>query len=398
MQSVCVGMWAHIGARHESLRQAGISHFVEHLLFKGTKRFNPRQISAAVEGVGGYINAFTSEDATCYYAKACAPHLDRLLDVLVDIYQNSVFAEDEIERERQVIREEILMYRDQPSQRVLELLGSVMWPDHPLGRPITGTAETVTRITRHEILEFTGRHYNTNASTIVVAGPFSHEEVLQRLKHLKMRFPGGRRARHLPVRPVARRAPVFEKHDVEQAHVAIGFEGFGRHDSRRYALRLLSVVMGENMSSRLFQEMRERRGFCYSVGSAVSLFDEIGMLSISLGLEPGNLNKATRVLFRELARLRDKPIGKAELNRAKDYTIGQLLMSLESTTNQMIWAGESLTGYGALVEPSVMPARIAAVTAESIREVANLLLCGERMGVATVGDLEKLPDFAAMIA
>ncbi len=398
MQSACVGLWAHVGGRHESRRLSGISHFLEHMLFKGTPRLTPRQISASVEGVGGYLNAFTSEDATCYYAKAGVTHLRRLLDVLLDIYTRSLFDPTEVERERQVIREEISMYRDQPCQRVQELLSLRLWPGNALGRPLTGTMESLAAISRDAIADYCQRWYNLSTTTLAVASPLPHQAVAQLVEALAPALPTGRRPRITPVRPCGPPLPLAESDDIEQSHLAIGFETFGRHDKRRYALKLLSVVLGENMSSRLFQELRESRGYCYSVSSCTSLFEEVGMLNISLGLDADNLQKATTVLCRELRRLREKPVPASELGRAKDYVIGQNLLGLESTTNQMMWIGESMVGYGTIIAPDEVRARMASVTAAEVQSAAETLLRNQRLAVTMVGPDDRLPDYHRLLS
>src|SRR6266853_1789550 len=216
-----------------------------------------KRITEAVEGLGGYLNAFTTEDHTCYYAKAAAPHLPDLCDVLCDMYLESVFAPAEIEREREVIREEIMMYRDHPAQHAQELLTETMWPQHPLGRPLTGTVETIARFRRSELLEFRGQHY-TGATTIVtVAGPVYHERVVELLAPALSRLPRGRTPRFLRARREdgPARLNLFTQ-ETEQTHVAIGFHAFGRADDRRFALKLLSVILGENINTRLFQKLR----------------------------------------------------------------------------------------------------------------------------------------------
>lgn len=397
MQSACVGIWAHIGGRHESAAQSGISHFLEHMIFKGTERFSPKQISASIEGVGGYINAFTSEDSTCYYAKATADQMGRLIDVLLDIYTGSTFDPTEVERERQVIREEIAMYRDQPCQHVQELLTARMWPDNGLGRPLTGTHESIERIGRDDIAAFCRRWYNSAATTLAVASPLPHQEVVAMAEQYTVPLPKGRKPSFHPIHSQVDTNPHVVANDVEQCHVAIGFESFGRRDARRYALKLLSVVLGENMSSRLFQELRECRGYCYSVCSTTSLFEEVGMLNISLGLDATNLNAASKVLFRELRRIRDKRIPPRELDRAKDYVIGHNLLGLESTTNQMMWIGESVVGYGGIKCPEEVRAKMAEVTDDEIQAVASEVMQGCNLGVAIIGPETDCPDYQQLL-
>jgi len=389
MRSVSVGVWATVGGRYENTTTCGISHFAEHLLFKGTKKRSARKITEAVEGIGGYLNAFTTEDHTCYYAKAGAKHLPVLCDVLADMYLNSQFHPVEIEREREVIREEILMVHDNPSQHIQEILSDTLWPNHPMGRPLTGTVESISRLQQPDFLGFTRRFYNGRTTILCVAGPVSHDCVLQYFGEPFRQLEKGRLPRFAPPDPLKGKEPrvTLVRQEIEQTHLAIGFHTFGRHDDRRYALKLLSVIMGENMSSRLFQRLRERHSICYSISSGLVSLEDAGALTIFAALEPAKLEKAVRLTLEELQKFVDRPPSKNELARAKDYTIGQTLMGLESTTNQMMWMGESILGYGKIVDPTEVETRLLAVTAEEVQAVARECLTRQRMAVAIVGDV-----------
>ena len=353
MKSVSAGFWVAIGGRHETTGESGIAHFLEHLLFKGTSRRSARQLSEAVEGLGGYLNAFTTEDHTCYYAKATADHLPELCDVLGDMYLCSRLAPIEIERERDVIREEILMYRDHPAQHAQELLSQTMWPGHPLGRPLTGTLETIATFTRPQLRAFLARHYNGQTTIATVAGRVTHERVVKLLKPILGKLPRGRRPRFSRARMHKGPARVsLITQETEQTHLAMGFHAFGRQDDRRFALKLLSVILGENMSSRLFQKLREQHGYCYNVCSSMVTLEDTGAISISAGLDPLKLKKAVALILRELESICRKQPSKVELKKAQDYTVGQTFMGLESTSNQMMWMGESLLGYGKVLNPT----------------------------------------------
>ena len=390
MRSVSIGVWAGVGGRHEGERQSGISHFLEHLLFKGTKRRNARRITESVEGLGGYLNAFTTEDHTCYYAKAAAQHLPTLCDVLGDMYLESVFAPQEIEREREVIREEILMYRDHPAQHAQELLTATMWPRHPLGRPLTGTVESINRFQRDELLAFREQHYNGATTIVTVAGPVYHERVVELLAPALARLPRGRNPRFRRASRAEGPARLnLHTQDTEQTHLAMGFHAFGRADERRFALKLLSVILGENMSSRLFQKLRERHGWCYNIQTSMVTLADTGAIHVYAGLDPANLEKAVRLILRELQSLCDKPPARAELKKARDYTIGQTLMGLESTSNQIMWMGESLIGYGEILDPSEIERRILAVTPQDIQRCACYCLSRARLGIAIVGPVQE---------
>lgn len=398
MQSVSVGFWAGIGARFESRRLSGISHFIEHLMFKGTRRRSARQIIESVEGVGGYMNAFTSEDHTCYYAKVASSHFGQLCDVLSDMYQNSRFAPDEIEREREVIREEILMYRDQPAQYAQELLSETMWPAQPLGRPLTGTVDSIAALDRRQLTTFMRENYTGRSTVVTAAGSVSHEEVLKEIAPRLRRLKQGRTPRYRRVpKDSARKSVALVTQETEQTHLAMGFHAFGRFDERRFALKLLSVILGENMSSRLFQKLREHYGFCYSVHSSIVTFADTGVISICAGLDPGKLERAISVILREIARLCRKAPSKAELQKAQDYTVGQTLMGLESTTNQMIWMGESILGYRKILDPAEVEERIRRITPEEVRQVACHCLNRARLGVAVVGPIKDRAKIEALL-
>ncbi len=390
MKTVTVGLWAGVGGRHETAKQSGIAHFIEHLLFKGTARRNARQITEAIEGLGGYINAFTSEDHTCYYAKAGAQHLPTVCEVLADMYLESAFPPAEIERERDVIHEEILMYRDQPAQHAQELLTESMWPGHPLGRPLTGTSETVSSFTRDELVDFQRQNYCGRTTIAAVAGRCTHEEVVEAFAPLLSRLPGGRTPRFLRApREVGPARLNLHTNDTEQTHVALGFHAFGRQDDRRFALKILSVILGENMSSRLFQKLRERHGYCYSIQSSTVTLDDAGAISIYAGIDHSKLERAVKMILHELEIICHKAPTKSELQKAKDYTIGQTLMGLESTTNQMMWVGESILGYGVIHDPSEIETKIQAVKPEDIQRCACYCLHRGRLGVAVVGPLQE---------
>lgn len=392
MRSVSVGIWAGVGGRFESKATCGISHFAEHLLFKGTKKRSARKITESVEGIGGYLNAFTTEDHTCYYAKAAAKHLPVLCDVLGDMYLNSQFSPVEIEREREVIREEILMVHDSPGQHVQEILSETLWPEHPMGRPLTGSVESISQFQRDDFLDFSRKYYNGRTTILSVAGPVTHECVMEHFGQSFQMLEKGRAPRFARPDELTWSEPrvTAVKQEIEQTHLALGFHAFGRHDSRRYALKLLSVILGENMSSRLFQRLRERHGICYSISSGVVSLEDAGALTVFAALEPAKLEKAIKLTLQELDKFCAKPPTKSELRQAQDYTIGQTLMGLESTTNQMMWMGESILGYGKIVDPQDVETRLLAVTAQEIQAVAQACLQRSRLAVAVAGEAPEV--------
>ncbi len=390
MTSVSVGFWTAVGGRHETAAENGVSHFIEHMLFKGTRRRSAREISEAVEGVGGYLNAFTSEEHTCYYARAPRSRFELLMEVLGDMWANSVFAPEEFEKEREVIREEIAMYLDQPQQHVQELLNAALWPEHPLGRPLTGSLASLDRLTRETLVGFYRRHYTAGNLIISIAGNVGEQRARRAAAALTRRLPVGSPATFEPA-PTDARGPevrLFTRR-TEQTQFALGVRTCARSDPRRYELRLLNALLGENMSSRLFLSLREERGLAYSVGSSVSFFADAGDLVVSVGLETGNVAAALRLVMTELRRLREEPPGAEEFERARDYLLGQIDLGLESTENRMNWLGEQILDQGRLIPPARIKRRLRAVRPADVQAAARAFFRPERLTLALVSPLKR---------
>jgi predicted Zn-dependent peptidase len=398
MASISLGIWVGVGGRHETATLSGASHFIEHLLFKGTRHRTAKQISQDVEGIGGYLNAFTTEELTCFYSKARHDRFEELLDVLMDMFLNSTFAPVEIDKERNVIKEELAMYLDQPQHHVLELLNETLWPDQALGRSLTGTPETLDRMTRQQLLAFRLQNYVSGGTLIAAAGKLKHDHVIKAVRTLARHLPLGERPRFVPVfvQQAAPRTRLFTK-ATEQTQLAIGIRTCSRHDPRRFALRLLSTLLGENMSSRLFQVLREDHGLAYSICSSLSFYDDVGALVIAAGLETEKLQRALRLTGREIGRLQKSLVGAAEMRRARDYLIGQIDLNLESTENQMMWLAEQMLGYGRTVPPDHIKRRLAEVTPADIRSVARAFFRPEHLTLALVSPLRKAKRLAPLV-
>ena len=390
MVSVSVGVWVGIGSRYEPAKLNGACHFIEHLLFKGTKRRSAREISEAVEGRGGYLNAFTSEETTCFHVRAVHDRFPDLLDVLADMLLNSQFIPAELAKEREVIKEEMAMYLDEPQHQVQELLNATLWPNQPLGRPITGTNKSLDAMSRTDLLGYLRSNYVGGNTLLVAAGKITHRQLLRAVKRYASRFTRGRPPSCVPARN-SQRAPrlrLFSK-QTEQTQLALGIRTCSRHDERRYALRLLNAILGENMSSRLFQVIREDRGLAYSIYSTPSFFQDAGDLVISAGLDTDNLPRVLTLILRELRRLANTAPNPAELRRARDYVIGQIALGQESTDNQMNWAGEQWLGFGNILTPDTIKRRLARVTAGEIRAAARDFFRPERLNLALVSPLKS---------
>ena len=398
MTSVSLGLWVGVGGRYEAAAVNGVCHFIEHLLFKGTKRRSARQISQDVEGIGGYLNAFTSEEMTCYHSKARHDRFDELLDVLGDMFLDSRFDPVEIDKERGVIKEELAMYLDQPQHRVQELLNETLWPGQPLGRPLTGTEKSLDHLDRAQLVEYKKKNYVASRTVIAAAGRLRHGSVVKAVSRLAGRFPQGPAPEFAPAVSDQQtpRLRLFTK-DTEQTQLALGIRACSRHDPRRYALRLLNTILGENMSSRLFQVIREDRGLAYSIYSSPGFFDDAGTLTISAGLDVANLPKTLKLIMQELRNLTRTAPAAAELRRARDYVLGQIDLSLESTDSQMMWLGEQILGYGKTIPPREVKRRIAAVTAAEVRAAARDFFRTENLNLALVSPLASGKHLARLL-
>jgi predicted Zn-dependent peptidase len=391
MASVALGIWVGVGGRYEPAPLCGVSHFIEHMLFKGTKRRTARQISQDVEGIGGYLNAFTTEESTCFYAKAAQDQLEHVWDVLADMFLNSAFDSMELEKERNVIKEELAMYLDQPHHQVQEILNETLWPGHPLGRPLTGTEETLARLGRTNLVGYKQRNYVAQNTLITLAGSLQHREALRVVGRFARRIQKSKRPSFAPAdsRQESPRLR-FHRKNTEQTQLALGIRTCSRHDERRFALRLLNVMLGENMSSRLFQVVREDNGLAYSICSSLGFFDDVGALNISAGVETEKLEKALKLIMGELAVFTEELPSRSELRRARDYIFGQLDLNLENTENQMTWLGEQYLGYGKVVSPEEVKSRIAEVTPSEVRGVARDFFRPERLNLAVVSPLKNV--------
>jgi predicted Zn-dependent peptidase len=385
VESVSIGIWVGVGARYEDAPMSGVSHFIEHLLFKGTRRRSAGEISNAIEGRGGHLNAFTQEESTCFYARVAHEDAAHAMDVLADMFLNSVFAPGELDKERGVIVEEIMMYRDQPQQLVEELLGEALWKDHALGRPISGQPETVRAMSRDAVVSFMRSKYVADSTVVAVAGRLDHDACVRLAERRFGGLAGGPRPQCAPVGDGAAQCRVRTvSRDIEQNHLAMGLRVFGRDDPRRYPLKVLCTVLGGNMSSRLFQVVREKHGLAYSIHSGTHLFRDSGALAISAGLDRKRAMKALDLILRELVRLRERPVSAAELRRARDFLIGQLKLSLENTSSQMMWIGDNLITRERFVPPQELVDAIAAVSAEDVQRIAREVLVGRRLSLAMV--------------
>ncbi len=373
------------GSRDENTFPAGLAHFVEHMIFKGTKRRSARELSLEIEDAGGQINACTSEDQTVYEGSGEAELLPLLADILSDMVWHADFPESEIQLEREVIGEEITMYRENPSDHIGDLISAALWEGHPLGNPISGCLESIAAIDRITLLDFRQRHHFREDMVISAAGPFTLDEVTAVVvPHLPQRFIDG----HLAVpfdrsRAVPRQ--LVENRITDQLQLALAWHTSGRHSESRHALRLLSLMLGETASSRLFLELREERGLCYQISSDVSLFHETGAFEIHAGLDPDAQVEAMECIQREIHDLVSHGPRPGELERAKRLAITQSKLACESTAAHATWAGECVLDFGRIPAHSEWRDRVLCVTADEIRAVARDVFHQQKPTIARIG-------------
>lgn len=389
-QSVAVGLWVRAGGRYESPERAGISHFLEHLLFKGTRRRSCETLKRQIEGVGGSLNGFTAEEVTCYMAKVPARYARGALEVLADMAQRPTLTAEDLEKEREVILEEIRMCEDAPGQIVHDLFSQLLWPNHPLGTLLSGTIDTVRRITRDDVVDYWRRMYQPRHLVVACAGAVEPAWLHRQTARLFGRM-RGRSTHDFPRAPRPRRGPqvrVWNKR-TEQTHLCVGTYAIPRTHPDRFALELLHVLLGANMSSRLFREVRERRGLVYEIGTQIKRFRDTGAFVVYAGCDTGKLTATMQTILAELARIRRLRIARSELRRAKDYYAGQLLMGLEDTMDHMMWVGEQTATLGRVARPETLLAHMAKVTERDIQRVARQLFVTPKMHVAIVGPVAE---------
>ncbi len=385
-RSVSISFFIGTGSRYENDAQAGISHFIEHLCFRGTeKRPTARDISTAIEGVGGILNGGTDKELTVYWCKVARPYLETTFDVLVDMLINSRFDLEDMEKERQVIIEEINMSNDSPSQRVGMLIDELLWPDHPLGRDIAGSRDSVGGISRELMLEYLADHYRPGNIVLAAAGNIQHEEIVSMVSQALGKWAGRQsRARYLTYQENPFPRLRIENRELEQVHLCLALPGLSLFHPRRFAADLLNVILGDGMSSRLFTNIRDKLGLAYSISSYVDHFLDTGSLIIAAGVDIKNLNVAIKAIIEELAQLKET-IPETELNKAKEFSKGRLLLRMEDSRSVAGWIGgqELLTERILTVDEVV--SIVDGITVEELQQTARELLTGEKLRLAIVG-------------
>lgn len=386
-RAVSIGVWVENGSRHEPGGTAGVSHFVEHLLFKGTKRRSAQEIAETMDSVGGVINAFTGKEYTCYYAKVLDDHFELAVDVLADIFLNSTFDPEEIERERSVILQEIAQADENPEDFVHDLFSLDYFGEHALGRPICGTIETVSAMRREDLVQFVAERYAPHRVIITVAGNVEHEAIVAALGEFSRLAP---RAAAEPVSTPQSRSGVFHHpRPLEQIHICMGVPGLPHAHDRRYVAHILNTLLGGGMSSRLFQEVREKRGKAYSVYSFLSSYSDLGYLAVYAATKPEWTNEVVDIVTSEMRSIAQGKVAKEEFTRAQNQLVGNTLLGLETTDAWMSHIARSEIYHGEQVTLEDIAGGVRAVSYEELTDFAASLLNHDTTAVTLLGDLSE---------
>ncbi|MGI5178273.1 M16 family metallopeptidase [Dactylosporangium sp. CA-152071] len=391
MRSVSFGVWVGIGSRDETPALSGVSHFLEHLLFKGTKRRSALEISSQIEAVGGETNAFTAKEYTCYYARVLDADLPLAIDVVCDLVIDSVLTDADVETERGVILEEIAMHDDEPGDEVHDVFTEAIFGNHPLGRQISGTVSSISALTRKQIDGFYRRRYQPSQMVVAAAGNLDHAKVVKAVRAAFSGLsdamdPAPRRSRTTRV-PSRSGQIVVRAKDTEQAHVVLGCVGYPRQHDNRFALGALNNVLGGGMSSRLFQQIREQRGLAYSVYSFTSQYSDAGLFGVYAGCAPGKVEEVLAITRDELTRVAEEGVTDAEVERGKGMLKGAVVLGLEDTGSRMSRLGKGELLYDELLSVDEVLRRVDLVTPEMVRQVAGELL-SRPMSLAVIGEFD----------
>jgi predicted Zn-dependent peptidase len=387
VRSVSVGIWLRSGSRREPAELNGISHFIEHMVFKGTARRTAEDIAREMDRVGGMLDAFTSKEMVCFNTRVLDEHLPRAFDVLADMVLDPKFAAEDIAREQGVVLEEIRMTQDNPEDLVHELFTQNFWNPHPLGRPILGTPETVSSFTHDTLHKWFRRWYAPNHLVITAAGHLTHAQLVDLVSERFAKLAPSENGSAGPVPQPAPHITLRTKRELEQVHICLGVPAFAMTDNRRFAVSILNNILGGGMSSRLFQNIRERQGLAYAIFSELSSYRDAGMLSVYAGTSLETAEQVVRSVLDEFRRLKDEPLDAEELRRAKDHLKGSMLLSLEGSGSRMSTLARYHIYFDRQFTPDELIAMLEAVTAEQVQQIAGEFFEPHRVAASVVGNL-----------
>jgi len=397
VNSVSIGIWIANGSRDENAEDNGISHFIEHMMFKGTIKRTAKEIAESIEEIGGQINAFTGKEATCYYVKVLDSHIDIAINVLSDMLLNSKLSEDDIEKEKGVILEEINMYEDSPEDLVTDLLSQSMWPNTSIGYPILGTSQTLKEFNREKIVNYMRKHYTANNTVISVAGNFEKEKLL---KLLKESFEGWNAADNKLEydSPGINKGVLVKSKNIEQIHLSLGLNGIEIGNEDLYTLLVINNIFGGGTSSRLFQKIREEKGIAYSIYSYPSSYKNIGIFSIYLGLNPKYVGSAVNLIKEEINHIKLTGISEEQLKKSKEQLKGNYILGLESTSNRMFGMGKSELIINNVYEPKEILQKIDIISISDVNRVVKNTFNQGIISAAVVGKVNKKIDIDKLLS
>lgn len=388
--SAAIGFWMDSGSKNEKPDNFGVSHFIEHMSFKGTKKRNAKDIASEIENTGGSINAFTDKENTCFFVRILDKHVPLALNVLSDVLRNSIFDPAEIEKEKQVVLEEIKTYEDSPDELVFDLFLQTIWSDHPLGREIIGTVDTVKGLNRDKICDYIEHFYTPDNLVIAIAGKINTEKIVEQLSELV-----GNMSNHypsIPDAPVTMTPGVLVKYkDIEQIHLCLGTKGVAINDERRYVLAIVDNILGGGMGARLFQEIREKRGLVYSISSYQALYRLAGIFGVYAGCSPNNFKEVAKLTIEELNKIKEGKISSDEIEKSKEHIKGGLLLGMEAVRSRMMRLARNELFFGRFLPLDEIVQKIEKVELKDIVDIAEEIFNKDLITFTVVGPIKELP-------
>ena len=388
IRSISLGIWVGVGSRDEMERENGISHFVEHMIFKGTRNRSGLQIAKELDAIGGLSNAFTGKEHTCYHSKVLDKHLSTLAEILSDIFLNSIFDPQDMDRERQVILQEINMMEDTPEDCIHVLFNRLCWFDHPLGMCVLGTDKTVSNIRKETILDYINRFYTPSRIIITAAGNIEHDALVAHFEPLFKAIESGNEDPPRSI-PHVHSDISCQWKELEQVHICLGGKAPNLSSDTRFAGAVLNTILGGNMSSRLFQEIREKRGLAYSLYSFLSAYMDTGLMGVYVGTDPSQVNQVLEIVHREIQKIRDGEVSKSDLSAAREHLMGGVLLGAENTDVRMMRLAKNDYVFGRYVTYDELVAKLQEVTVDQVVAVARDTFQNDEVSLVTLGQTKK---------
>ncbi len=388
VKSASIGVWVRVGSRDEASEVAGVSHFIEHMLFKGTDRRSAEEIAKVIDAIGGTLDAFTSRESTCFFAKVLGEHLPLAVEILADTFLHSRLDHEDVDRERQVVLQEIKMVEDTPDDLVHDLFSEAIWGDHPVARPILGRKGTVQRLGQGDLRRHMDRFYRPDRTVVAAAGDLEHDRLVDLLLSAFDGFEG-RSTQTDPPSPISSATVRVEERETSQLHLCVGMDGLPYAHEDRYALYLLNAMLGGSMSSRLFQEIREKRGLAYSVYSYQASYRDCGLLAVYAGTNPESSGQVVDLIRAECARLRDRPVDPRDFQQAKDQLKGNLLLGLEGTSSRMTRLAKMEIYFQRNYDLDEIIAGIEGVSTDQFQALARRILRDEAYAITSIGPVPQ---------